>query len=47
MKELYIKPEIQIEEFQVEGILCSSNGDPGGTAPDFDLDNSWPANSIR
>lgn len=46
MKEMYIKPEIQVKEFQVEGILCSSNGDPGGTTPDFEWDDSWPTNSI-
>ena len=48
MKEMYIKPEIQVMEFETEGILCCSinDGDPGGTAPDFGWDDSWPTGNI-
>lgn len=47
MKEIYVKPEIQVMEFEVEGVLCSSSdGDPGGTASDFEWDDSWPTSSI-
>lgn len=48
MKEMYVKPEIQIMEIEAEGVLCSSysDGDPGATAPDFDWDDSWPSSSI-
>lgn len=45
IKEKYVKPEIQIMEFTVEGILCSS-GDSGGTASDFEWDDSWPIGGI-
>lgn len=47
MKEIYVKPEIQIIEIEVEGVLCASgDGNPGATAPDFGWDDSWPNNSI-
>lgn len=47
MKEMYIKPEVRVMKFEPEGVLCgSSNGNPGGTTPDFEWDDSWPANSI-
>lgn len=47
IKEKYVKPEIQLMEFEVEGVLCSSGeGDPGGSAPDFGWDDSWPTSSI-
>ena len=47
MKEMYIKPEVRVMKFEAEGVLCgSSNGNPGGTTPDFEWDDSWPANSI-
>lgn len=49
MKEMYVKPEIQVMEFEAEGVLCCSScsdGDPGASAPDFGWDDSWPTSSI-
>lgn len=46
MKEMYMKPDVQVMEFEAEGVLCSSSdGDPGATAPDFGWDDSWPTSS--
>lgn len=44
MKEKYVKPEVQVMEFEVEGVLCSS-GDPSGSTSDFGWDDSWPTSS--
>lgn len=40
MKETYVKPEVEVMEFEVEGVLCSS--DFGATAPDLDW-GEWPS----
>lgn len=48
MKEIYVKPEVKVMEFEVEGVLCGSfNSDPDfdATAPDFGW-GEWPSNSI-
>lgn len=44
IKDRYVRPEVKVMEFEVEGVLCSS-GDPGGSAPDFGWDDSWPTSS--
>lgn len=49
MKEIYVRPEAKVMELEIEGILCCSfsDGDPGGTAPDFGWDDSWPTSYIQ
>lgn len=50
MKEIYVRPEAKVMEIEIEGILCGSSfsdGDPGGTAPDFGWDDSWPTSYIQ
>lgn len=45
MKEIYVKPEVEVMEFEVEGVLCGSlNSDPdfGATAPGFEW-GDWPS----
>lgn len=42
-KTRYEEPVCEIVRFNIEDVICTSpsNGDPGGTAPGFDWDNSW------
>ncbi len=46
-KTSYEKPMLEIIGFETEDVIRTSglsDGDPGGTAPDFDWDDSWPWN---
>lgn len=42
MKEIYVKPEVEVMEFEVEGVLCGSNSDFDATVPDLDW-GEWPS----
>lgn len=43
MKEIYVKPEVEVMEFEVEGVLCGSvESDFGATAPGFEW-GDWPS----
>lgn len=43
MKEIYVKPEVEVMEFEVEGVLCgSAEADFGATAPGFEW-GDWPS----
>ena len=42
----YEPPVVELLQFEAEDVIRTSsdlrNGNPGGTAPDFDWDNTWP-----
>lgn len=42
----YEPPVVELLQFEAEDVIRTSsdlsNGNPGGTAPDFDCDNTWP-----
>lgn len=43
MKEIYVKPEVEVMEFEVEGVLCgSAEADFGATAPGLEW-GDWPS----